>query len=460
MIVQFFKHGTGKARSATNYLFGSVDHTGKERSVKPKLFDGDRKLTEMLIDTNPRKYKYASGAISFRDNENPSEAELKQIIKTFKESFCPGMEDRVNLLWVLHVDKNNIELHFLCPSVAIPLTGQNNTMKQFNINPPGPYSQQLQKDFSALWNEKLGFEQVIEDPFKAQLSKLDWKVPSQKKSKDFKKKISEELAFEIRHGGIKNRKGLVQFLNQNGYKVTKCLKTCVYVKASWQKEAIRLRGPIFRQDANYQALIKEADEKAQVGKRLTPDKLREVFDRFKNGVEYRRRFNAKRFSDKKRISENHARPGYGGPRNTNKTQQSSLVDASSVQTSNDAQTGENNMVEQQATLARENLNGNVKVKTGRSSGSQDAINASPSGASSSMGTIERLKASISSIENNIHALITKLAHAPIEKRAEIENLISQMKVELAKALYALEEAKKASLNCEPNASVSKIHYKR
>lgn len=460
MIVQFFKHGTGKARSAINYLLGSTDHTGKQRSIKPILFDGDPKLTELLIDTNHRKFKYASGAISFKDDEKPSETQLKEIIKSFKKSFCPSMEDRINLLWVLHEDKNNIELHFLCPMVSIPKIGINKTMKQFNINPPGLYSQQLQKDFSALWNEKLGFEQVIEDPFKAQLSKLDWKVPGQSESKDFKKKISEKVSSDIRRGRIDNREALIVFLSENGYKVTKSLKTCVYVKAPFQDEAIRLRGPIFREDADYQALIKQVDEKVQAGRKLTPDKFTEVFARFNKGVEYRRNFNAKRFSDKKRVSKGYAQPVYKEPKNTIKTGKISLVDALPVQTTNNVQTDEITAVKQQSELTKEKTYGYMNGNQKRSSSSQDAINASPSGASSSMGSIERLNASISFLENSIHLLITKLAHAPVEKRTEIENQISQMKIELAKVQYALEEAKKASLNSDPNALVSKIHYKR
>jgi len=47
----------------------------------------------------------------------------------------------------------------------------------------GKNTQQLAKDFQAIWNDKLGFSQVIEDPLKAVFSQFDKKVPAGSTSK-------------------------------------------------------------------------------------------------------------------------------------------------------------------------------------------------------------------------------------------------------------------------------------
>ena len=83
MIISFFKSGTSGARSAINYVLGVLDHEKNERSVKPKVIDGSIEAFQISVEFNPNKWKYTSGVIAFRDNENPSNEEKKQIIKNF-----------------------------------------------------------------------------------------------------------------------------------------------------------------------------------------------------------------------------------------------------------------------------------------------------------------------------------------------------------------------------------------
>jgi len=126
MIVQFFNHGKGKSKSAIGYLLSAKDSEGKVRNPPPEIFYGDKKLTANLIDNNPNEFKYTSGVIAFRDNEKPTNAQLKQIVKAFYEAFAPGLgPDRVNMFIVKHQDKGNIELHFLIPRLDMK------TMKSF-----------------------------------------------------------------------------------------------------------------------------------------------------------------------------------------------------------------------------------------------------------------------------------------------------------------------------------------
>lgn len=159
------------------YLFGK-DAEGKVRTPAPEILYGDVEITSTLIDMNQNKQKYSSGVISFRDGEKPTKKQMMEILNVFYENFAPGMgPNRVNLLALLHQDKGNYEVHIVIPRLDMK------TMKSFNIAPPGKMHQQQQKDFSALWNDRLGYDQVIENPLKVVLNKFDYHAEKGQKEK-------------------------------------------------------------------------------------------------------------------------------------------------------------------------------------------------------------------------------------------------------------------------------------
>ena len=82
MIISTFKTGKGKSKGPLNYLFGN-DKDNKPRDPAPVLLKGDCKLTEVLIDSNHRQYKYTSGAIAFRDNEKTNKRANRKNNKCF-----------------------------------------------------------------------------------------------------------------------------------------------------------------------------------------------------------------------------------------------------------------------------------------------------------------------------------------------------------------------------------------
>ena len=53
--------------------------------------------------------------------------------------------------------------------------------KSFNMNPPGRKSFEITKSFQAAINHKMNYDQVVENPFKAHLSKFEYQYPSQLK---------------------------------------------------------------------------------------------------------------------------------------------------------------------------------------------------------------------------------------------------------------------------------------
>lgn len=268
MIISTFKTGKGKSKGPLNYLLGN-DKDNKPRNPKPEIIKGDRKLTEILIDSNHRQYKYTSGAIAFRDNEQPTEEQLEKIIDAFEKSFTPGLEERVPLLWVKHQDKGNTELHFICPMQDA------RTGKQFNICPPGENFKQMYRDFQSLINDKYGWEQVRGNMLKAQMTEIDKAQPDNSNNK-IKEALSKKIEEKAKKGELNNRSHLIDFLKNLGFEITRQAKDYISVKHHKAKKATRLKGPAFEDSANYQDLLKQTDkpkfldviEKEEVTKRM------------------------------------------------------------------------------------------------------------------------------------------------------------------------------------------------
>lgn len=238
MIVSTFKTGTGKASGPLNYLLKK-----KDRDPQAEIFQGDSKLLQVLIDSNPRKFKYSSGVIAFRDNEQPTDEQLRQIVKAFEKTFKPSLDsDRVPLLWVLHRDKGNTELHFLAPMQDAK------TGKQFNICPPGKQFQQMYRDFQTVANHRYGWEQVPTNLLRSEFNRFDEQAK-------LKEQFCDKVPRLAKSEKLKNREDLLEWLKPQGFTVTRLGKDYVSLKHSTQKKAFRLKGPAFTDGANYQALL-------------------------------------------------------------------------------------------------------------------------------------------------------------------------------------------------------------
>lgn len=453
MIVTFYNHGTGKAENSINYLLSSKDHTGKLRDVKPDVIKGDAETSIEVINGISRKHKYSSGSINFRNNEKPTKQQIKKIIENFEYVTTGRMPDRVCFFWVLHEDKGNIELHFVAANTDL-ITG-----KQIIINPPGFHSQQLINDFQAHWNDELGYDQVVPDPLKASFSALDMKSKGpiagegekQVSNKEYKTKISQVIATKIRSGRINNRDELVNYLEEKGFKIEtnsikgKELKTCIKIerivsdkngkaKTQW----LTLKGPVFHKNADYKQLVKQADQMT-INQKLTPEKRIEILTRLRDGIDYREQFYKKALVIKQRKStfKIPAKYNIGAKDNVklpkidnNKGPKVEVPESSVNKKSND--------------YVSKNIPNIMNEKSNK--GSQNTSNSASSGTPAGNGSIESLNISISSLKNNMTALIVQLSQAPPEKKATIERQINQLKMQILQLQLRLAEAKKAEWN--------------
>ena len=284
MIISFFKSGTSDSRSPVNYVMGKLDHLKNERSVKPKEIGGSIEEFAAAVDFNHNKWKYTSGVISFRDKENPTDAQKEIILKVFKSVYFAGLDpENIPHAFVEHRDKGNLEIHFLVSRMATD-------GKSFNMNPPGRKSFELTKAFQAAVNHKMNYDQVVENPFKTHLSKFEHQYPSQSNSK-IKESLASSLSKGIIQGKINNRNQLINTLESVGVKITRKGQDYLSVKFPNTEKAIKLKGPMFESNADYKALTEIF---ANESKTLTEDQYSKNIDKLRELIGERASFNQER----------------------------------------------------------------------------------------------------------------------------------------------------------------------
>lgn len=410
------------------YLFGK-DAEGKVRTPAPEILYGDVEITSTLIDMNQNKQKYSSGVISFRDGEKPTKKQMMEILNVFYENFAPGMgPNRVNLLALLHQDKGNYEVHIVIPRLDMK------TMKSFNIAPPGKMHQQQQKDFSALWNDRLGYDQVIENPLKVVLNKFDYHAEKGQKRKAIKNKLSESLFRGVQQRKINNRDDLIKCLERTGAEITRSGKYYMSVKFKGQEKAIRLKGPAFAADADYQKLMTQ-----ERPKKLNSIQLAVVANRFNSAVQARRNFNSSRYAEKPR--KYYSYTPISRIKSTVKAENKPQIKSAPKPIE---------IVQKPHKEVFSTTMPSRYGSTGRPTGNiNPASTTTQKNRTSGVGSAQK---SLGSLQMQIAAAKTDLANAnTIEERIRAEQRLAELMFQ-ENLLYAqLEEAKKADLNTDQQA---------
>ncbi|MFM0649805.1 relaxase/mobilization nuclease domain-containing protein [Paraburkholderia bryophila] len=290
MIVRVFKAGISRGESPVNYLMSDRDHTGQKRAVAPEILEGSADLTIAVINNIQRKHKYVSGAIAFRDNEQPTREQMKQVIQSFKQSVCPGLGPKhFNSLFVLHLDKGNTEIHFVIPMVEMT------TGKRMNIHPPGKQNIKLYEAFTQVTNHQLGYAQVVPDPLKLALSDFERHTPEGKTDRSNKLYLHKRLTRAIRTGQVANRDQLCDFLSeQYGVEITRKGADYLSLKFPGAAKAKRFRGPLYNENANYAELVSSARNTKQEH-HLSPSEYQQARTTLSQHVESRRQFNVKAY---------------------------------------------------------------------------------------------------------------------------------------------------------------------
>lgn len=290
MIVRVFKAGISRGESPVNYLLSDRDHTGQPRPVAPEVLEGNPDLTVAIINNIQRKHKYVSGAIAFRDNEQPTREQMHEVIRSFKQTMCPGLgPENFNSLFVLHCDKGNTEIHFVVPMIEMT------TGKRMNIHPPGQLNIQLYEAFTQVMNHRLGYAQVVPDPLKLALSDFERCTAEGKTDRSNKLYLHKRLTKAIRSGEVVNRDQLCEFLTEQfGVEITRKGQDYLSIKFPGSEKAKRFRGPLYNASADYSRLVQTARD-AKHEHRLSPTEYRQAENTLTQLIEARRQFNIRAY---------------------------------------------------------------------------------------------------------------------------------------------------------------------
>ena len=290
MIVRVFRAGRSNGQSPVNYLLSDTDHTGSKRLVKPEVLEGHPATTIAIINGIQRKHKYVSGVIAFRQEEQPTRGQMHEVISSFKNTVAPGIsDDQLNILWVLHRDKGNIELHFVMPMVHL------GTGRRWNPHPPGEKNLALYRQFVSVMNETLGYSQVTPNPLHAMLGDFEHKAPPGKEKHRRTQLLMKEIGRLIQTGAVADRNELCGSLKEElGATVTRQGRDYISVRLPGTERAIRLKGPVFLQDADYRTMRGASSGKPRPVK-LTGLEFQKALKTLHELVQERQAFNEKAY---------------------------------------------------------------------------------------------------------------------------------------------------------------------
>lgn len=296
MLIRIFSSGKSKGEGPVNYLLSETDHTGIQRSVKPEILDGNPKTTIDIINSVDRDWKYVSGAIAFRNEEQPTHEQMLKLIDKFKQTFCAGLNNsQFNSLFVLHKDKGNHEIHFVVPMIELT------TGKRLNIHPPGAKNIDLYQAFTKTMNHEFGYAQVLTDPLKIALPSHKLKSPEFKDDQRRTTLLEKEVKQAIVSGKVVNRTQLCRFLDEElGISIHRQGKDYISIRLPGDKKSRRLRGSMFEENANYCDML-TASRKAKVPVKLTDTEYQEQKTNLSLLVNERRAFNEIAYSKTKPV---------------------------------------------------------------------------------------------------------------------------------------------------------------
>lgn len=438
MIIKFFRSGTSNGHAPVNYLLSDKDHEKNTRSVKPAVLLGDPDMTKALINSMENKWKYTSGVFSFRENEHPTDKELKLLLSDFLKTFAPGMKDRLDLLAVKHEDKGRLEVHFLVPRMDLE------TGKAFNIAPPGRKTTQICELFKRSWNERFGFEDVVQDPFKAKKNQFETVVPTFKKQHDLKQWVSKFARALHSQGLANNRDDLMDVLTSKGFTITRKGQDYVSVKHASMTKAVRLKGLAFTEGVDYKQAFQTFKEQNAVHFAFMSQQDQ---SNLKSLVSERRAFNAHRFEFRTRMD---VLAGHHTLAHSQKTRKGKRLNPSVVSPAVNPVSGSPTVQVVQDSTPMGNLQG-AGASQQEKPKQQDNVSTSYSTGSSSAQNLEALEAQMGDIDSQIVGLSGQLNHAKsLMERGKIQMQLGRLQAQKQALIARLRDARQQLINSTPN----------
>lgn len=290
------------AKGATGYLLGNKDHKGQERAFKPVLLSGSPESFEQIVGYGNQAGKYTSGGLYFEESredlknqfgsERAVNEKLQEIMDGFEETLFPGLDkDQYCGVWILHEDKENIELNFLFAKEELR-SGKGLT----------PYFHQADLTRVNAWKDIVNFENGFSDPnspdkkrafipeFFNEYKPVDFNSKEAKR-RDFKKELTEEIEIMASNDQFNDRRDLVDYLEeQRGLKVSRQTKTAISVINPQTNKPARLKGALFEEEAEYKQFSND-DYRQELMERYENERyerIKEQKEKYKEHMVYKK----------------------------------------------------------------------------------------------------------------------------------------------------------------------------
>lgn len=132
MHIKFLDHGKGSAAHASAYVLNELDHLGNVRAGV-EVLRGDANTFNAACTASPHLWKYTSGVIAWAVDDNPTDAQIQELLDDFEQHAFAGLDPaQYHLFGVLHTDDDGSKhIHVLIPRLDL------DSGKSLNIAPPG-----------------------------------------------------------------------------------------------------------------------------------------------------------------------------------------------------------------------------------------------------------------------------------------------------------------------------------
>lgn len=261
MIQKYFKHGDKrsafKARFSKNvgvnasieYQLGMIDANGNTRNFIPVVLRGNTETYLEVVLNGNFKNEYTAGVLRFVEKDIDMNI-LQEIMKGHEEMTFPGLEPHQYVaLWILHKDKDGIELHFNYGKEELT-TGKK--LKPFI------YDRDLDRmnAYKNYVNAKYDFADPNDPKFKQSFAISDNKLPAD--VKDIKGHLDQYIDRLIDADVVYDRETVLEALDSHeGIEVSRTTKNAISVSVKGRKQPVRLKGQVYQEDFTKETLSEE-----------------------------------------------------------------------------------------------------------------------------------------------------------------------------------------------------------
>jgi hypothetical protein len=263
MYIKFLAHGKGDPAKAASYLIDEVDHLNRPRA-DVQVLRGDPQTFTAIAESIQNEWIYTSGVIAWSKSDNPSEAEINEVLDSFEKHAFAGLQPhQYHFTAVLHEeDDGSKHVHFLVPRIEL------DSGKALNIAPPGheKYFDPLRDHFNYLKGWSRPDDPTLQrdtqtpdhihfqDKFAVRAGLKDKPV------NDIREIVGSYIEQRIEHGFIRNRKDVLDAISELGK--AKPSNEYIALKLDGAKKAIRLKGAFYESEFSIESYFENRAREA------------------------------------------------------------------------------------------------------------------------------------------------------------------------------------------------------